>query len=382
MNTKQNKHFVFDLLQQVGVTINGDKPWDIVIHNEEFYQKIMTNTEMVMGESYVDRWWDCKAPDQFFYKILSNHLDQQALSHPKFWRSLFSQWCHETLRKMINFQTKDKALVVGRKHYDIGNDLYKVMLDKRMVYTCGYWKGAKTLDEAQENKLKLVCDKLDLKPGMTILDIGCGWGSFAKYAAEHYGVVVDGITISREQLTLGQSLCQGLPVQLMFMDYRDLMKTDKQYDRVVSLGMIEHVGYKNYDIYMKTAAHCLKDDGAFLLQCIGVNHTDEYSSTWIDAYIFPNGRIPSIPVLATAFEKYFIMEDWHNFGVDYDKTLMAWYANFNAHWDELKDKYDERFHRMWNYYLLSCAGSFRARRNQLWQIVLSKNGLPNGFQGR
>lgn len=375
-----DKQILHDLLQQAGITINGSQPWDIVVHNEAFYDRILTNTELAIGETYVDQWWDCKAPDQFFYKVLHNHLDNQAMRHPLFWKSLLKQWIYETTRRIFNFQTKDKALVVGKKHYDIGNDLYECMLDKHMVYTCAYWHNAKNIDEAQENKLRLVCEKLDLKPGMTVLDVGCGWGSFAKFAAENYGVQVDGVTISREQLALGQARCQNLPVNLMFKDYRDLIKADKKYDRIVSLGMIEHVGYKNYDDYMRTLAHVLKDEGLFLLQTIGSNRTDSFASTWIDTYIFPNGKVPAIPPLAAAFEKYFIMEDWHNFGVDYDKTLMAWYENFNANWDKLKSNYDERFRRMWNYYLLSCAGSFRARRNQLWQVVLSKNGLPGGFQ--
>lgn len=374
-----DKQLVHDLLQQAGITVNGNQPWDITINNDAFYDRILTNTELAIGETYVDKWWDCPAPDQFFYKVLQSHIDNQAMKHPKFWKSFIAQWFYETTRRVFNYQTKNKALVVGKRHYDIGNDLYECMLDKHMVYTCAYWKDAQTIDEAQENKLKLVCEKLGLKPGMTVLDVGCGWGSFAKFAAENYGVQVDGITISKEQLALGQERCKGLSVNLMFKDYRDLLKENKQYDRIVSLGMIEHVGFKNYDIYMKTLAHALKDDGLFLLQTIGSNCTNSFASTWIDTYIFPNGKIPAIPNLASAFEKYFILEDWHNFGVDYDKTLMAWYENFNKNWDKLKANYDDRFRRMWNYYLLSCAGSFRARRNQLWQLVLSKDGLKQGF---
>lgn len=375
-----NKVLISRLLEQAGVRVNGSQPWDIVIHNDAFFGKILTNTELAIGETYVDAWWDCEAPDQFFYKILSNHIDDLAVKHPRFWKSIASQWIYGLPRRLLNYQSKRKALVVGERHYDLGNDLYQAMLDKRMVYTCAYWKNASTLDEAQEHKLKLVCDKLDLQPGMSVLDIGCGWGSFAKYAAENYGVNVDGITISQEQLALGQSMCHGLPVQLMFRDYRDLLNSGKRYDRIVSLGMIEHVGYKNYDIYMRAAKHSLKEDGLFLIQSIGANHPNTVTSTWIDTYIFPNGKVPAPSNIAKAFEPYFIMEDWQNFGVYYDKTLMAWHQNFNANWDKLKAKYDERFRRMWNYYLLSCAGSFRARRNQLWQILLSNKGLSEGFR--
>lgn len=374
-----DQQIIKEILNQAGVTLNGNQPWDIQVHNPAFYQRVLSNAELAIGETYVEGWWDCAALDQLFYKVLRAQLDQTVFSHPKFWRSLIAQWSYDFFRKTFNHQTKDKSLIVGRKHYDIGNDLYEVMLDKNMVYTCAYWKDAHNLDEAQEHKLRMVCEKLRLKPGMQVLDIGCGWGSFAKYAALHYGVDVVGITISQEQLALGLKRCEGLPVEIFFRDYRDLLNEEKRYDRVVSLGMIEHVGYKNYDIYMHAASHVLKDEGLFLIQTIGGSHMDKYTSAWIDTYIFPNGRIPTIPALSKAIERYFVMEDWHNFGVDYDKTLMAWHHNFNAHWDTLKAHYTDAFRRMWNYYLLSCAGSFRARRNQLWQIVLSKNGLPDGF---
>jgi cyclopropane-fatty-acyl-phospholipid synthase len=253
------------------------------------------------------------------------------------------------------------------------------MLDKRMVYTCGYWKDAKTLDEAQEAKLDLTCKKLNLKPGMKVLDIGCGWGSFAKYAAEKYKVKVVGITVSKEQAVLAKALCKGLPIEIRLQDYRDL---NEKFDRIVSLGMFEHVGYKNYKTYMKVVHRCLKDDGLFLLHTIGGNKSVKSTDPWIDKYIFPNSMLPSIKQMGDAIEDYFVMEDWHNFSADYDKTLMAWYNNFENSWNKLKDDYDERFHRMWRYYLLACAGTFRARKSQLWQIVLSKDGIKEGYRFR
>jgi cyclopropane-fatty-acyl-phospholipid synthase len=257
------------------------------------------------------------------------------------------------------------------------------MLDKRMVYTCAYWENAANLDEAQEKKLELTCQKLNLKPGMKVLDIGCGWGSFMKYAAERYGVSAVGITISKEQVDLARDLCSGLPIEIRLQDYRELLNSNIQYDRIVSLGMFEHVGHKNYETYMKTMAHCLKEDGLFLLHTIGSNRFNAATSRWINTYIFPHGQLPSIAAVGASLEGLFVMEDWHNIGVHYDKTLMAWHDNFNAHWDEVKKlsaEYDERFRRMWNYYLLSSAANFRARQIQLWQIVLSKNGLKEGFK--
>jgi cyclopropane-fatty-acyl-phospholipid synthase len=250
------------------------------------------------------------------------------------------------------------------------------MLDKRKAYTCGYWKNARNLDEAQEAKLDLVCRKLNLKPGQKILDIGCGWGCFAKFAAEKYGVSVTGVTVSKEQINLGRKLCAGLPVEMLLQDYRDIKGI---FDHIVSIGMFEAVGYKNYRSFMKLVSDHLKDNGLFLLHTIGTNVSAKTTDKWIDKYIFPNGMMPSIQQIGAAIEKIFIMEDLHNFGTYYDKTLMAWFENFDNNWSKLKPKFDERFYRMWKYYLLMCAGSFRARANQLWQIVLSKKSINDGY---
>jgi Cyclopropane fatty acid synthase and related methyltransferases len=268
--------------------------------------------------------------------------------------------------------------MVGEKHYDLGNDLFQNMLDKRMTYSCGYWKNAQSLDEAQDNKLELICRKLYLKPGMQILDIGCGWSAFGKYAAEKYDVKVTGITVSKEQVELGRNLCVGLPVDIHLMDYRDLKE---KYDRIVSVGMFEHVGYKNYKTFFEIADKCLNDDGLFLLHTIGTRVSEDTLDLWSEKYIFPNGMLPSVAQIGSALGHHFELEDLHSFGQDYDKTLLAWYNNFDKNWDKIKDKYSERFYRMWKYFLLSSAGSFRSgRRNQVWQLVLSKNGVPGGYQ--
>jgi cyclopropane-fatty-acyl-phospholipid synthase len=250
------------------------------------------------------------------------------------------------------------------------------MLDQRMVYTCAYYEEAQDLDEAQEAKLEMVCRKLGLQPGQRILDIGCGWGSFAKYAAENHGVSVVGITISQEQVELSRRLCSGLPVEIRLQDYRDL---DERFDHVVSLGMFEHVGFKNYKTYMETVSRSLSDNGIFLLQTIGSNISVRTTDPWIGKYIFPNSMLPSIKQISKAMEGLFVMEDWHNFGVHYDKTLIAWFQNFDSNWNSLKRNYTDRFYRMWKYYLLSSAGAFRSRKIQLWQVALSKNGLADGF---
>jgi cyclopropane-fatty-acyl-phospholipid synthase len=272
--------------------------------------------------------------------------------------------------RLRNRQSKSEAMGRGKNHYELGNDLYRAMLDKRLVYTCAYWKGAHNLDEAQEAKLDLTCRKLGLEKGMRVLDIGCGWGSFAKFAAERYGVEVVGITVAERQVELGRELCRGLPVEIRLQDYRDM---DEEFDHIVSLGMFEHVGYKNYPEYMQVAHRCLRDGGLFLLHTIGGNESRRETEPFIDKHIFPNSMIPSITQIGSAIEGLFVMEDWHNLSTDYDRTLCSWHANFDRHWASLSRHYDEAFRRKWRYYLLQCAGSFRARKNQLWQIVLSKN---------
>jgi len=356
-------------LEASDIQINGDRPWDIQVHDDRLYDRMMRQGSLGLGEAYMDGWWEAEALDQFFTRILQAKLDKKFVRNPTV--------IFEYLKSLLtNRQNKVKAREIGKHHYDIGNDLYRAMLDRRMVYTCGYWQQAGTLDEAQEAKLDLVCKKIDLHAGQRVLDIGCGWGSFAKYAAEEYGVEVVGITVSKEQVQLGRERCKGLPVEIRLQDYRDI---NELFDHIVSLGMVEHVGCKNYRTYMQAAHRCLNDDGIFLLHTIGGNRSVQTTDPWIEKYIFPNSQLPSIRQLALAAEGLFVMEDWQNFGAYYDKTLMAWYQNFDNHWDELKLNYSEEFYRMWKYYLLSCAGSFRARKNQLWQIVFSKQGLPGVF---
>lgn len=315
-----------------------------------------------LGESYMEGWWDCERLDIFFYKILKAKLDKQMPGNLKDILRIVSA-------RLFNLQSRHRSWIVGKEHYDIGNDLFTLMLDPHMQYSCGYWKDAQTLEAAQNAKLKMICEKLQLKPGMRLLDIGCGWGGLAAYAARHYGVSVDGVTISAEQQKLAQQHCKGLNVSILLQDYRDL---DKTYDRIVSVGMFEHVGPKNYDTYFSVVDRCLKPKGLFLLHTIGTNETGVNVDPWINKYIFPNGCLPSIRQIASVSESRLIMEDWHNFGSDYDKTLMAWHHRFNAAWPTLAPHYTAQFRRMFNYYLCACAGAFRARDIELWQVLFSR----------
>lgn len=352
------------LLDSVDIQINGARPWDIQVHDDELYQRILRKGSLGFGEAYMDGWWEAEALDEFFYRILRGNLDKEiASSWPMIWTYIKS-W-------VTNPQSKLKAFEVGDQHYDTGNDLFEAMLDERMVYTCGYWIDADTLEEAQEEKLETVCQNLGLKSGQRILDIGCGWGSFAKYATEEHDVEVVGLTISQRQQELARERCKGLPVKIRLQDYREL---DEKFDHIVSLGMFEHVGVKNYRTYMQVASRCLKDKGVFVLHTIGGNQSVRNTDPWIEKYIFPNSMIPSIRQIGLAIEDLFVMERWENYGPHYDRTLMSWYQNFQEHWGDLKESYSKRFYRMWTYYLLSCAGSFRARKNQQWQIVLTKKG--------
>lgn len=369
MKKNNLKRKVEDILSLADVRIDGDRSWDIQVHNAGFYKRVLAEGSLGFGESYMDGWWDSDDLADMISKILSANLDKKIRN--------FGMLSAFLRAKISNRQKKSRAFEIGEKHYDIGNDLYRAMLDKRMVYTCGYWKDASNLNEAQEAKLDLVCRKIGLKEGMKVLDIGCGWGSFAKFAAEKYKVEVVGITVSKEQVDLGNQLCQGLPVEIRLQDYRDVKD---QFDRIVSLGMFEHVGVKNYRTYMELVNRCLKAGGLFLLHTIGGNRSVNSNDPWIEKYIFANSMLPSIKQIAAASEGLFVMEDWHNFGTDYAKTLQVWFDNFDSHWDKLKSVYDERFYRMWKFYLLTCLATFRVRTNQLWQIVFSKNGVTEGYE--
>lgn len=366
---KSAEHFFTDLLSQADIVVNGTRPWDIRVKNTSFFDRVAADGSLALGESYMDGWWECDALDQFFFQILRSRLDEKVrISAPILLTNLKS--------RLFNRQNRRKAYEVGKKHYDTGNDLFEAMLDDHMAYSCGYWKDADNLARAQEAKLDIICRKLHLQPGMRLLDIGCGWGSLVHYAAKNYGVEAVGITISREQAELARQRCRELPVDIRMQDYRQI---DETFDAVVSVGMFEHVGYKNYRKFMSVVKNSLKRNGLFLLHTIASNRTTRNCDPWFDKYIFPNGMLPSIKQIGSAIESQFVMEDWHNFGVFYDKTLMAWYENFQKHWPSLREKYDNRFYRMWSYYLLSLAGGFRARHMQVWQIVMSPEGAIGGY---
>jgi cyclopropane-fatty-acyl-phospholipid synthase len=362
------KTIVTGLLARAGIAVDGDRTWDVAVHDDRVYARVLAYGSLGLGEAYMDGWWDAVAIDRFIEKLVAAdirdavHLDLSLVG--------------SALRGVLLNRQRSHLGEVGEKHYDIGNDLYEAMLDQRLIYSCGYWRDAADLDAAQEAKLDLICRKIGLAPGMRVLDIGSGWGGFLRFAAERYGVSGLGITISREQAAYANEHRGNLPVETRLMDYQALEGT---FDRVVSIGMFEHVGYKNYRAYMEKVRALLAPDGLFLLHAIGGNVTVTHGDPWSEKYIFPNGMLPSQRQVTQASEGVFVMEDWHNFGADYERTLLSWHRNFEAAWPSLESKYGERFHRMWRYYLLSFAALFRLRHVQLWQIVFSPHGVPGGY---
>lgn len=354
-----------ELLNKAGIEINGSRDWDIKIINPLFFKKVICSRSLGLGESYMDGWWECSRIDELVYRLLYQNMEKQLP------RNLV-----DTLRvlaaRLINRQSRKRAKTVARKHYDLGNKFFSIVLDPYMQYSCAYWQNSQDLAQAQEAKLHLICRKLELQPGMTLLDIGCGWGGLAEFAARFYGVSVFGVTISAEQKKFAEQRCAGLDVTISLQDYRDITS---RFDRVVSVGMFEHVGQKNYPVFFSTVNRSLKPGGIFLLHTIGSNISKVNSDAFLNKYIFPNATLPSISQLMLASEPYFIMEDLHSFGPQYDKTLLAWHAHFIDNWadiERISERYDERFKRMFTFYLSSCAGAFRARHMQLWQIIFSR----------
>ena len=369
MSSRLRRHFE-KLVAPADIRLDGDRPWDVTVHDERLFQRVLAHGTLGLGEAYMDGWWDCEALDEMVLRAQASDITKRLVSPATIARVAYA--------KLVNRQSTRRAYEIGERHYDIGNDLYGCMLDSRMIYSCGYWRDATTLDQAQEAKLDLILRKLRLEPGMRVLDIGCGWGGAAQFLAERAGVEVVGVTVSREQAELARQRCAGLPIEIRLEDYRQL---DERFDRIYSIGMFEHVGVKNYATYFDVVRRCLADPhGITLLHTIGGLRSMVQTDPWIERYIFPNSMLPSLQQIAHAAENRFVIEDVHNIGAHYDPTLMAWHANIESNWPQLADRYDARFRRMWTWYLLSSAGSFRARRLQLWQIVMSPAGVEGGYR--
>jgi cyclopropane-fatty-acyl-phospholipid synthase len=347
------------LLERCNVQIDGNGLCDIRVHNEGFYARLLADGSLGLGESYMERWWDVMDLEGLIYRLLEARLDEQVRT----WRDVVAFLTAKT----SNPQRRARAFQVAERHYDLGNDLYECMLDRRMIYSCAYWEAADTLEEAQRAKLKLVFDKLDLRAGRRVLDVGCGWGGALQLAAQDYAVEGVGVTVSREQADYARRMCAALPVTIHLQDYRDIRG---QFDSIYSIGMFEHVGPKNYRTYMDTLRRCLGRDGRFLLHTIGANRPSRTNDPWIEKYIFPNGKLPTREQINAALEGLFKVVNWQSIGTHYVRTLHEWRSNFETHWPRLKTTRDERFYRMWHFYLSASAASFRAGKNDVWQVLL------------
>ena len=368
MSTDRYRAMIERMIAPADIGFGGERPWDVEVHDQRVFRRILTSGTLGIGEAYMDGWWDCPAIDQLVERAARNGVTSR-LTAPV-------AHVHDVVARVRNLQSKRRAFQVGEHHYDVGNDLYAAMLDDRMIYSCGYWRDAADLDDAQEAKLALVRNKLAIEPGMRVLDIGCGWGGAARHLAETTGCSVLGVTVSREQAALARERCHGLPVEIRVQDYRDVRE---RFDRVYSIGMFEHVGVRNYRTYFETVRDRLSDpDGLTLLHTIGGSRSKHITDPWMERYIFPNSVLPSAAQIMSAAEGLLVLEDWHNFGADYDTTLMAWHARIEAAWPDLPHL-DERFRRMWRFYLLSSAGMFRARALHLWQVVSSRDGSSNVY---
>jgi len=360
----RHKQIVRDLLSLSDITIDGANPWDLQVVDDGMYARLLSDKSLGLGESYMDGWWECARVDEFICRILQARVDQQVTGS---WRLLLPV----LLAAVSNRQSLLRSRHVAERHYDLGNDLFLSFLDPYNQYSCACFNGTDDLDRAQVNKMELICRKLNLQAGDHVLDVGSGWGGLARYMVEHYACTVTGINISEQQIRFAREFCKNLPVEIMQADYR---RVEGTFDKVVSVGMFEHVGRKNYRVFMETVHRCLKDGGIFLLHTIGNNRSQRDSDPWVSKYIFPNGELPSVAQISRAVEGLFVVEDLHNLGPHYDRTLMAWNDRFQSAWPRLAARYDERFRRMWEYYLLSCAGAFRARDIQVWQMVLTRGG--------
>jgi cyclopropane-fatty-acyl-phospholipid synthase len=360
------------LFERAGVAVDGPAPWDLQLHDPAAWARMLRHGVLGVGESYMDGQWDCERLDELVCRLLRADADRVVTPQS------LPGWLAQQLRHgLMNLQSAARAFRVAEQHYDLGNDLFAAMLDPRMVYSCAYWARANDLGQAQLDKLDLIARKLELRAGESLLDVGCGWGGLAELAARRFASQVVGATVSQEQARLARERCAGLPVRIELADWRSLQG---RYDKLASVGMFEHVGQKNYRAYFERMHGLLSPTGLFLLHTIGTDRSTRATNAWTERYVFPNGKLPSAAEIAQAVEGLFVIEDWHNFPADYDRTLMCWWQRFEQHWPALRARYGEHFFRMWKFYLLSSAGFFRSGQGQLWQIVLAPLGRGRAYR--
>ena len=376
----KSKKILADFFESAGIGLNGDNPWDIQVHDGRFYDRFLSQGELGLGEAYMAHWWECDQVDEFIYRLLQAKIHAQL-------KERGGLLLHILRAKFLNLQNVVRARVVADTHYNLSNAFYQLVLDESMAYSCAYWKDADSLSQAQRNKYDLVCRKLNLSEGDHVLEHGMGWGGFAKYATENYGCNIVGVTNSSRQIEYAKELCKDLPVAAYCCDYRDqhiYNPDNRKFDKIVSIGMCEHVGPKNYRGWFEIVNMQLKDDGLFLLHTIGSDVSVAINSRFNQKYIFPNSHAASLKQLSSAAESIFSLQDFHNFSHYYLRTVQEWEANFTANWDKIQQldpKFDDTFYRMWEFYLLGGMAVVKARRLSLWQMVFSKIGFPIEYEG-
>lgn len=371
------ERFVVPTLRRAEIEVGGSRPWDIKIHDRRFFRRVVLEGSLGLGDSYLEGWWDCDDLGTFFHRLIAaRSQDQRTTGIPGF--------VHNLRRKLFNLQGKRRAKQVVNSHYDLPTALFETMLGPSMTYSCAYWQGTVSLEQAQENKLDLICRKLGVAPGDRILELGCGFGSFARHASRRYGCTVVGVTLSGAQARYARSLCDGLPVEIHQADYRDLQtySDGKPFSRIVSIAMFEAVGRRSFRGFMEVVDRLLQDGGSWLLHTIGDAVCS--SDPWLDKHIFPNGELPSHDQIEDAARSLFSLHDTHEFGSDYALTLAAWETNFRRGWHELRRSnprvFDGRFFRKWIYYLSCCRGAFLAGDLYLWQILMAREPAPAQYR--
>lgn len=336
-----------------------------MIKGDHVIQRIARDWEFQLGETYINGGWDVADGDlrNLLYILRANFSEYS-----------ISRWLQPFVKLYQEWNKVSRSYFNVSQHYDLEEDFFRLFLDKDLHYSCAYFTNSEvSLEQAQQDKCQHIAEKLLLQPGQRVLDIGCGWGSMAFYLTEHFGVEVTGLTLSTEQLKVAERRAQerGLTnVNFKLQDYREHTGV---YDRIVSIGMFEHVGKPNYDSYFKKIKDVLVDDGVALIHSIGRSGPPGLTNPWIRKYIFPGGSVPSLSEMSQGIEHAeLMMTDIEILRLHYAKTLRIWQQRFHAHKEVIREKMGERFYRMWDFYLTICEISFQYTDSVVFQIQLAK----------
>ena len=350
------------MLARAGVSIGGKESCDIQVADQRFYRVVLTQGSLGLGEAYLRGWWTCNDLEELSYRLIQSGLYKASLLLPL---PLVADLVHAT----FNQQSKEKSLRVAVQHYSLGNDIFLSFLGSYHNYSCGYYLETDDLDEAQRLKLEKGCRLLDLRPGDRVLDVGGGWGEFARYAATHHGCQVTSINIADEQIKFAKEYCKDASVEVRRCDYRDITG---RFDKIMVMAMLTHVGYKNYRQFMEIMARCLEPGGMMLIESVGGHKSMKNCEPWINRYIFPGGVLPSLRQIDAAIAGLFSRKVLDEFGSSYVHTLRAWNRNFLQAWPAHQCRYDERVRLMFEYFFQTVAGAFRAGYLLHWHILLQK----------